>query len=75
MSTLADAPLGVPLVVSAVAAERINPRRLASLGVRSGTVLTLLSRTVGGGRVASVGGSRVALGAEALTAVSAEVAP
>lgn len=73
MSTLAEAPLGVPLVVSAIASDQINLRRLASLGVRSGTVVTLLSTTSGGGRVVRVGGSRIALGVEALRAVGAEV--
>lgn len=39
-------------------------RRLAEMGLRTGSHIRVLYRTAGGGRVVSVGGARVALDAQ-----------
>jgi ferrous iron transport protein A len=49
-------------------------RRLAELGLRPGTVVTVLRRTAGGGRVVAVGAARVALGREMLRALAVSAA-
>jgi ferrous iron transport protein A len=69
--TLASAPCGVPLLLGH--AELPAPRRLrlAELGLRPGATVTVLRRTVGGGRILGIGDARVALGRGVLTSVSA----
>ena len=47
-------------------------RRLAEMGVRSGSHVTVLYRTTGGGRVLSVDGSRIAVDAHLASAIEAE---
>jgi ferrous iron transport protein A len=50
------------VVLVASSAERRRALRLAELGLRPGSRLTVLSRTSGGGRVVGVGHARIALG-------------
>lgn len=61
--TVSDVPLGEVFHVGAVSAPPRVLRRLAELGVRAGTQLTVLRRTAGGGRILAVAGSRVAVDA------------
>ena len=46
-------------------------RRLAEMGVRAGSHVTVLYRTTGGGRVLSVDGSRIAVDARLAAAIEA----
>ncbi len=57
----AAGPVGAVLQVTAVGLETSARRRLAELGVRAGSVLTVLGRTAGDGRVMGVGTGRIAL--------------
>ncbi len=47
-------------------------RRLAEMGLRTGSHVRVLYRTTGGGRVVSVGGARVALDADLAGAIGVE---
>jgi ferrous iron transport protein A len=47
---------------------------LAELGLRPGSVVTVLRRTAGGGRIVGVGDARVALGRRLLAALPATAA-
>ena len=71
--SLATAPLdtALTLVTVPVAAHR---RRLTALGLREGATVRLLTRTIGGGRIALVSGSRIALGSDLVRLLRAEVA-
>ena len=57
----AAAPVGAVMRVAAVGLEPSAGRRLAELGLRVGSVLTVLGRTAGDGRVVGVGTGRIAL--------------
>ena len=57
----AAAPIGSIVQVTAVGLEAPARRRLAELGVRVGSVLTVRGRTAGDGRVVGVGSDRIAL--------------
>lgn len=59
--TLDRAPIGSKLTLVAAHAEPGLCRRLATLGMRCGAPVRVVSRTSGGGRVVAVAGSRVAL--------------
>lgn len=61
--TVSDAPLGSAFTVDTVATDERALRRLAELGVRPGSRVTVLRRTAGGGRIVGVAGARVALDA------------
>lgn len=69
--SLAEAPLAIPLTLSAVPDE--HAWRLSRLGLRPGAAFAVLGASAGGGRIVSVAGSRVALGAALLHGVLAEV--
>ncbi|HPE12295.1 MAG TPA: FeoA domain-containing protein [Actinomycetota bacterium] len=47
-------------------------RRLAEMGIRTGSHVRVLYRTTGGGRVVSVGGARVALDSGLAAAIGIE---
>jgi Fe2+ transport system protein FeoA len=49
-------------------------RRLAEMGVRAGSHVTVLYRTTGGGRVVSVDGARIAIDSRLAAAIHAEPA-
>jgi Fe2+ transport system protein FeoA len=60
--TLDEAPLGLPVTVEASAAPSAAvTRRLAELGIRSGAVLHLLTRTSGHGAIVAIGDDRIAV--------------
>lgn len=64
--TLDQAPRGVPLVLLRPDLPLPRARRLAELGLRPGAVVTVVRRTVGGGRIVGVADARVALGRDTL---------
>ena len=70
--SLAEAPLAVPLTLSAVPDE--HAWRLSRLGLRPGAAFAVIRASAGGGRIVSVAGARVALGAALLRGVRAELA-
>lgn len=72
--SLSSAPLDTPLTLVAVEATPDHARRLSTLGIREGSQLRLLTRTIGGGRIALVAGSRIALGSDLVRLLRAEVA-
>ncbi len=67
------APLGAPLVLRSLDVQPAIGRRLAQLGLRRGTPVTVLRRIGGGGRVLAVAGARVAVAKGVLAGVKAEV--
>jgi Fe2+ transport system protein FeoA len=68
--TLDEAPLGLPVTVEASAAPTAAvTRRLAELGIRTGAVLQLLTRTSGQGAIVAIGDDRLALSREILRGV------
>ena len=71
---LASAPFGKPLTLVAVDGATENRRRLATLGLREGASIRLLTRTIGGGRIILVGGSRIALSRELVRQLRAQAA-
>ena len=62
-STLAAVAAGVPFHVEAVTGPPTIRRRMAELGLRAGTIVTVLQRTAGGGRLLAVAGARIAVDA------------
>ncbi len=72
--SLSGAPLNTPLTLVSVAASPDHAHRLSTLGIREGSQLRLLTRTIGGGRIALVAGSRIALGSDLVRLLRAEVA-
>ena len=71
---LASAPLDTPLTLVSVAGATSHRQRLSTLGLREGAPLQLLTRTIGGGRIALVGGSRIALGSDLVRQLRARIA-
>jgi Fe2+ transport system protein FeoA len=68
--TLDEAPLGLPVTVEASAASTAAvTRRLAELGIRTGAVLQLLTRTSGHGAIVAIGDDRLAVSHEILRGV------
>ncbi len=67
------APLGTQLTLVHAGEDDAVARRLAALGLRVGSVFSLMSRTAGGGRVALVAGTRIALGKPILPRLRARV--
>jgi Fe2+ transport system protein FeoA len=61
---LRDAPLRSQLILSLGNADPETGRRLAALGLRPGSIVRLLQKTAGGGRVVQAGETRVAVGAD-----------
>ena len=55
------AAVGSTLTLAGVDLSVAKRLRLAELGLRAGAVVTVLSRTIGGGRLIGVGPGRVAL--------------
>ncbi len=75
MTSLATAPLRVVLhVENADGAPESLRRRLAELGLRPGSRVSVVQRTAGGGRIVDVAGSRIALGRAVLEAVTVAAA-
>lgn len=66
--TLASAPTGVALQFERVEADPSLSRRLAALGFRRGTPVSIVQKVAGGGRLISVAGSRIAMSADLLKA-------
>ena len=64
----------MPLRLAAVSISGAERLRLAELGLRVGAVLTVLSRTTGGGRLLGVGTSRIAVDRATARALEAELA-
>jgi Fe2+ transport system protein FeoA len=71
---LASAPLDTPLTLVSVDGVAAHRQRLSTLGLREGASFRLLTRTIGGGRIALVAGSRIALGADLVRQLRAKVA-
>ncbi len=71
---LASAPLDTPLTLVSVDGATGHRQRLGTLGLREGATFRLITRTIGGGRIALVGGSRIALGSDLVRQLRAEVA-
>jgi len=59
--TLADVPAGEQATLGTPDLEAVRVRRLAEMGLRAGTSVTVLLRTAGGGRVIALGDDRIAL--------------
>jgi ferrous iron transport protein A len=64
--SLAEATPQVPVILGAPQLSVGQTRRLAELGLRAGSRVTVLHRTAGGGRLVAVGQSRIALDRETL---------
>ncbi|MGB7979237.1 MAG: FeoA family protein [Candidatus Nanopelagicales bacterium] len=74
--TLDQAPTGVPLtVVAAAPTSAAVTRRLAELGIRIGVVLTVASRTSGGGAIVAIVDDRLAVSRSILTGIHVDRAP
>ena len=71
---LASAPLDTPLTLVSVDGATAHRQRLSTLGLREGASFRLLTRTIGGGRIALIGGSRIALGSDLVRQLRAKVA-
>lgn len=71
---LAHAPLDTPLTLVSVDGTIEHRHRLSTLGLREGASFRLLTRTLGGGRIALVAGSRIALGNDLVRHMRAQVA-
>lgn len=74
--TLDQAPTGVLLTVVAASANSaaVN-RRLAELGIRIGVLLTVASRTSGGGAIVAIIDDRLAVSRAILTGIQVDRAP
>jgi len=75
--TLDGAPTGLPMVVLAANADSVSvTRRLAEMGIRTGVVLRILSRTSGGGAILAIADDRLAVSRSILASIQvAEEAP
>lgn len=71
--TLATAPCGIPLILGSAALPASRRLRLAELGLRPGVTVTVLRRTVGGGRILGIGDARIALGRGVLSSLPAQL--
>jgi Fe2+ transport system protein FeoA len=71
---LASAPLDTNLTLGTVDGAIEHRQRLSTMGLREGASFRLLTRTIGGGRIALVAGSRIALGSDLVRRLRAEVA-
>ena len=71
---LASAPLDTPLTLVSVDGPTEHRQRLRTLGLRQGASFRLLTRTIGGGRIALISGSRIALGSDLVRQLRAKVA-
>ena len=71
---ITEARLGVPLRLAGVSVTGAERLRLAELGLRVGAVLTVLSRTTGGGRLIGIGTGRIAVDRSTARALEAELA-
>jgi Fe2+ transport system protein FeoA len=69
--TLSSAPCNVPLLIGSAQLPPSRRLRLAELGIRPGAMVTVLRRTVGGGRILGIGDARVAVGRGVLASVPA----
>jgi len=68
--TLDGAPTGLPMIVlSAHAASISVTRRLAEMGIRTGVVLRILSRTSGGGAILAIADDRLAVSRSILASI------
>jgi len=63
LAPLWKAPVGVPLRIEAVHADKATEKRLLSMGMPIGTQVEILHRR-GGAVVLAVGGARLAVGAD-----------
>lgn len=72
---LAEFPLGSRVVLETPRLGAAHARRLAELGLRPGTVVEILQRTPGDGRVVAVEDTRIALDRETLRALPASALP
>lgn len=70
--SLAEAPARQPLTLRRTEGEPDFCRRLSALGLRRGAQITVVHRTVGGGRIIEVAGSRIALDRGVLNRLFAE---
>jgi Fe2+ transport system protein FeoA len=71
---LASAPLDTPLTLVSIDGAAAHRQRLGTLGLREGASFRLITRTIGGGRIALVSGSRIALGSDLVRQLRAKVA-
>ena len=71
---LASAPLDTALTLIEIAGAPSSRQRLATLGLREGATVRLLTRTIGGGRIVLVGGSRIALSKDLVRQLRAQAA-
>lgn len=67
--TLAQQPIGSTVVLGVPHLDPARTRRLAELGLRSGTEVIVLHRTAGRGRVLAIGETRLALDRATLAAL------
>ena len=68
--TLDRAPTGLPMIVLAADAGSANvTRRLAEMGIRTGVVLRILSRTSGGGAILAIADDRLAVSRAILASI------
>ena len=59
--SLAEAAVRTPLTLRRSEGAPEFCRRLSALGLRQGARLTVVQRTIGGGRIVAVAGARIAL--------------
>lgn len=68
--TLDGAPTGLPMIVLAADAGSASvTRRLAEMGIRTGVVLRILSRTSGGGAILAIADDRLAVSRSILASI------
>lgn len=69
--TLDQAPTGVPVMVLGSRARTVEGhRRQAEMGIRSGALLRVLTRTSGGGAILAIGDDRLAVSRSILRSVT-----
>ncbi len=62
--TVLEAPVAVELTLAQSRVDASLGRRMAALGLRTGTPVTVLQKTAGGGRLLAVAGARIAVDRE-----------
>jgi ferrous iron transport protein A len=72
---VADQPVGRRVVLGPPRLDSTRTRRLAELGLRTGTEVLVLHRTAGRGRVLAVGETRIALDRATLEAMPVASSP
>ncbi|MGL5406504.1 MAG: FeoA family protein [Propionibacteriaceae bacterium] len=72
--TLDRAPMNQVLTVVNVTCDQMLARRLATLGLRSGSSISVVGNTTGRGRVVSADGARIALDRTVMRQMEVEVA-